>query len=205
MIKIGIVGDIGSGKSYIAKKFGFPVFNADNEVNKIYKYDKKFFKKLKKTLPNYISTFPLKKNEITKSIFANQNNLKKIIRIVHPIVRKKMNNFIIKNKKKKIIILDVPLLLENKINNKNYIIIFIDAKKKNIIKNLKKRKNYNLKVINILKKLQLPLKIKKKKSDYIMKNDFREQSIKKNVRILKNKILKNERNYIRHRNNRSIS
>jgi len=189
MIKIGIVGDIGSGKSYIAKKFGFPVFNADNEVNKIYKYDKKFFKKLKKTLPNYISTFPLKKNEITKSIFANQNNLKKIIRIVHPIVRKKMNNFIIKNKKKKIIILDVPLLLENKINNKNYIIIFIDAKKKNIIKNLKKRKNYNLKIINILKKFQLPLKIKKKKSDYIIKNDFREQSIKKNVRILKNKIL----------------
>jgi len=189
MIKIGIVGDIGSGKSYIAKQFGFPVFNADNEVSKIYKYDKKFFKKLKNTLPNYISTFPLKKNEITKSIFANQNNLKKIIKIVHPIVRKKMNNFIIKNKKKKIIVLDVPLLLENKINNKNYIIIFIDAKKKNIIKNLKKRKNYNLKIINILKKFQLPLKIKKKKSDYIIKNDFREQSIKKNVRIVKNKIL----------------
>ena len=205
MIKIGIVGDIGSGKSYIAKQFGFPVFNADNEVSKIYKYDKKFFKKLKNTLPNYISTFPLKKNEITKSIIPNQNNHKKIIKIVHPKLRKKMNNFIIKNKKKKIIILDVPLLLENKINNKNYIIIFIDAKKKNIIKNLKKRKNYNLKIINILKKLQLPLKIKKRKSDYIIKNNFREQSIKKNVRILKNKILKNERNYIRHRNNRSIS
>ena len=189
MIKIGIVGDIGSGKSYIAKQFGFPVFNADKEVSKIYKYDKKFFKKLKNTLPNYISTFPLKKNEITKSIFANQNNLKKIIKIVHPVVRKKMNNFIIKNKRKKIIILDVPLLLENKINNKNYIIIFIDAKKENIIKNLKKRKNYNLKIINILKKFQLSLKIKKKKSDYIIKNDFREKSIKKNVRILKNKIL----------------
>ena len=81
------------------------------------------------------------------------------------------------------------MLLENKINNKNYIIIFIDAKKENIIKNLKKRKNYNLKIINILKKFQLPLKIKKKKSDYIIKNDFREQSIKKNVRIVKNKIL----------------
>jgi len=189
MIKIGIVGDIGSGKSYIARQFGFPVFNADNEVSKIYKYDKKFFNKLKNTLPNYISTFPLKKNEITKSIFANQNNLKKIIKIVHPIVRKKMNNFIIKNKKKKIIILDIPLLLENKINNKNYIIIFIHAKKENIIKNLRKRKNYNLKIINILKKFQLPLKIKKKKSDYIIKNDFREQSIKKNVRIVKNKIL----------------
>ena len=81
------------------------------------------------------------------------------------------------------------MLLENKINKKNYIIIFIDTKKKNIINNLKKRKNYNLKIINILKKFQLPLKIKKKKSDYIIKNDFREQSIKKNVRVLKNKIL----------------
>ena len=81
------------------------------------------------------------------------------------------------------------MLLENKINKKNYILIFIDAKKKNIINNLKKRKNYNLKIINILKKFQLPLKIKKKKSDYIIKNDFREQSIKKNVRVLKNKIL----------------
>ena len=81
------------------------------------------------------------------------------------------------------------MLLENKINKKNYILIFIDAKKKNIINNLKKRKNYNLKIINILKKFQLPLKIKKKKSDYTIKNDFREQSIKKNVRVLKNKIL----------------
>ena len=81
------------------------------------------------------------------------------------------------------------MLLENKINKKNYILIFIDAKKKNIINYLKKRKNYNLKIINILKKFQLPLKIKKKKADYIIKNDFREKSIKKNVRVLKNKIL----------------
>ena len=162
MIKICIIGDIGSGKSYIARQFGFPIFNADYEVSKIYRYDKKFFNKLKKTLPNYISTFPIKKNEISKSILVNQNNLKKIIKIVHPIVRKRMNNFFIKNKDKKIIILDIPLLLENKLNKKNYIIVFVDAKRKNIIKNLKKRKNYNLKIINILKKFQLPPNVKKK-------------------------------------------
>ena len=40
MITIGILGDIGSGKSYVAKNFGYPVFNADEEVNKIYKKDK---------------------------------------------------------------------------------------------------------------------------------------------------------------------
>ena len=51
MIKIGILGDIGSGKSYVAQNFGYPVFNADSEVAKLYKKDKKIFNKLKKILP----------------------------------------------------------------------------------------------------------------------------------------------------------
>ena len=77
MIRIGILGDIGSGKSYVAKSFGYPVFNADYEVSKIYKKDKKIFKKLKKQLPKYISSFPINKNEITKAILDNKTNLKK--------------------------------------------------------------------------------------------------------------------------------
>ena len=68
MIKIGILGDIGSGKSYIAKKFGYPVFNADLEVSKLYQNDKKVFKKLNKVLPKYIKSFPINKNEISFSI-----------------------------------------------------------------------------------------------------------------------------------------
>ena len=43
MIKIGILGNIGSGKSFVAKSFGYPVFNADEEVSKIYKKEKKSF------------------------------------------------------------------------------------------------------------------------------------------------------------------
>ena len=43
MIRIGILGDIGSGKSYVAKRFGYPVFNADEEVGKLYKKEKKIF------------------------------------------------------------------------------------------------------------------------------------------------------------------
>ena len=61
MIRIGILGDIGSGKSYISKNFGYPVFNADKEVDKLYRKNKKIFIKLKKILPKYISTFPVKK------------------------------------------------------------------------------------------------------------------------------------------------
>ena len=101
MIKIGILGDIGSGKSFVAKSFGYPVFNADNEVAKIYKKNKICFIKLKKLLPKYIKTFPIDKTELTNAILSNKNNIKKITKIVHPLVRKKLNLFLLKNKNKK--------------------------------------------------------------------------------------------------------
>ena len=82
MIRIAIIGDIGSGKSYLSRNFGFPVFNADEEVIKLYKKNKIIFKKLNKSLPKYIKTYPINKNEISKSILANKSNLNKIISIV---------------------------------------------------------------------------------------------------------------------------
>ena len=189
MIKIGILGDIGSGKTFIANQFGYPVFNADIEVSKIYQNNKSCFKILKKNFPNHIFSFPIKKKEISKLILKNKKNLKKINKIVHPIVRVEMNKFINKNKKKKMVILDIPLLLENKIKKKDLILVFVEAKKKQIVKNLKKRKNYNLKIIKILKRYQLTLKYKKKKSNFVIKNNFKVQSIKKNVKFLIKKIL----------------
>ena len=45
MIRIGILGDIGSGKSYVANSFGYPVFNADQEVSNLYKKNRKIFRK----------------------------------------------------------------------------------------------------------------------------------------------------------------
>jgi len=189
MIKIGILGDIGSGKSFVAKQFSCPVFNADNEVKKIYKNDKICFKKLKKILPNFISSFPVKKKELFSAILSKENNLKKIVKVVHPIVKTKMKKFFLNNKNKKIIVLDIPLLLENKLEKKNYILVFVDAKKKDIVRNLVRRKNYNYKVFDRLKKIQLPLEFKKKKSNYIIKNDFKSHRVKKSVNLLKNKIL----------------
>ena len=189
MIKIGILGDIGSGKSYVAKQFGCPVFDADAEVTKIYKKNKICFNRLRNKLPKYISSFPVKKSELGKAIIDNQNNLKKIVKIVHPIVRANMNKFFEKNKNQKMVVLDIPLLIESKINKKNYILVFVDAKKKEIQKRLEKKPNYNEKILNKLKKFQLPLEIKKRKSKFLIKNNFRSSYIRKNVKVLKSKIL----------------
>ena len=191
MIRIAVLGDIGSGKSHVAKQFGYPVFNADVEVAKLYKRSRKCYNKLKKVLPKHIVSFPVKKSEIFKSIIANHHNLKKIIKIVHPEVRFKMNDFIKKNKNEKFVILDILLLIENKINKKNDILIFVNANKKEINKRLKKRPNINLKILEKLKKIQLPRELKKEQSDFIIKNNFRNNSIKKSVKRALEKILQN--------------
>ena len=125
MIRIGILVDIGSGKSYVAKNFGYPVFNADDEVAKLYQQNKRIFIKLKKSLPKYFHTFPINKAEVSKAILANKSNLNKIVKIVHLEVRKKMKLFLSKNKNKRIVILDVPLLLENNLSNKKDVLVFI--------------------------------------------------------------------------------
>ncbi len=189
MIRIGLVGDIGSGKSFLAKKFGYPVFNADHEVAELYKKEKKVFLKLKKVLPKYIFSFPINKKEISKAIMVNEKNLKKIVKIVHIEIRKKMFLFLRKNKSKKIVVLDIPLLLENKLNRKKDIIIFVKSQKLQINRRLKKRKNFNQQLFNKFKKLQLPLDYKYRRSNFIIKNDFRDKSVKKDIKAILKKLL----------------
>ena len=189
MIRIGILGDIGSGKSYVAKNFGYPVFNADYEVSKLYANNKQLYVILNKKLPKYIYSFPINKNQITKAILGNQTNLKKIIDLVHKEIRKKMKFFLKKNKNKKIVVLDIPLLLENKINKKNDILVFVDSKKKDIKERLKKRENFNINLLNKFKKIQLSSKYKKKKSQFIIKNNFKKKNIKIQIKNIIREIL----------------
>ena len=189
MIRIGILGDIGSGKSHVARNFRHPAFNADLEVSKLYKKDRKIFNKLKRVLPEYIYSFPINKNEVSNAILSNKNNLKKIIKIVHLEIKKKLNIFLSKNRNKKIVILDIPLLLENKINKKNDILVFVKSKKSDILKRLKKREGFNQKLLNKFKNIQLPLDYKKKKAQFVVKNDFTKKYVNKTIKKILEDIL----------------
>ncbi len=190
MIRIAVVGKIGSGKSYMASLFKYPIFSADKEVANIYRKNKNFYTELKKKIPKFVTTYPINKKEIIKAILQDKNNLKKITNIIHPIIRKKLSRFINKNKNKKALLIDVPLYLENKLNKKNDIIIYIDAKDRDINRRLKKRPNFNQKLINRFKKIQLKSTLKRKKSDYILKNNFNSNNLKKEIKKLKKKIFK---------------
>ncbi len=189
MIRVAILGDIGSGKTFASKQFGYPIFNADEEVSKIYKKNKLCYLKIKKALPKFILSNYLNKNELTNAILDDFRNLKKISRIIHPLVRKRLNNFLIKNKKRKIVVIDIPLFIENKLNKKNDILVYIEAKKNDIQKKLKKRKNYNKILFNNLRLLQLPSIKKKKMSKFKIFNNFNSNKLKKDIIKIKKKIL----------------
>tara|TARA_B100000242_G_scaffold153566_1_gene109661 strand:- start:261 stop:848 length:588 start_codon:yes stop_codon:yes gene_type:complete len=189
MIKISLVGDIGSGKTHISKLFKAPCFSADFEVKKLYKNNRQCFVKLKKKFPQFIKTFPIKKNELSNTIKSKFSNLKSIGFIVHPFIRKKLRMFLKRNRKKKIVVLDIPLYLENKMYKRDDVIIFLKTSRKKVNLRLKKRKNFNQKLLKILRKSQLTLKQKKNKSNYILVNNYNNTVMKRKVKILKTKIL----------------
>ncbi len=197
MIRIGILGDIGSGKSFVAKHFGYPVFNADYEVSKLYQENISVYRKLKKTLPKFIYEFPINKIQLSKAILANNSNLQKIIKIVHKEIQIKLLSFLKKNRNKKFVILDIPLLLENKINKKKDILVYVESNKTDVIRRLKKRKNFNSRIIKKFKNIQLSLVYKKKNSKFIIKNNFTQKSVKDGIeKILK--VIENERSSSRY-------
>ena len=199
MIRIALVGEIASGKTFAAKCFKYPVFNADKEVKKIYKNNRQCFKKLKKKFPKKIKNFPIKKSEIKKIV--NIKNIKTLSKIVHPFVRIELKKFLKKNKKNKYIVLDIPLLIENKLFKKSDILIGVKKSKKKITKRLKKRGNFNKKLLNILKTQQLDIGKKFKLCNFIIENNSHKNNILKQIQGIKKTL--NDRSSFGYRNNRT--
>ena len=189
MIRVCVLGSIASGKSFISKLFNCPIFNADREVIDIYKKDKNCFTKLNNKFPDYIKSFPVRKTELINAISSNNKSLKLISSIVHPIVRKRMKKFLKEKKNSKMIVLDIPLLLENKLNKKNDVLVFVNAQKKKILARVKKRRYYDKRILKHLKQNQSNLFKKRKLANYVIDNNFAPNIMKQKVNLLKNKIL----------------
>ena len=183
MIRIALVGEIASGKTFVSKCFRLPIFNADQEVKKIYKNNKSCFKKLNIKFPKNIKNYPIKKSQIKQIL--NKSNIKILSKIVHPYVRLNLKKFEKQNRYKKFIILDIPLLIENKLYRKSDILIGVKTSKKIIVNRLKKRGNYNKKILNILSSQQLNIKKKLKLCDFIIENNSHKNNILKQVKIIK--------------------
>jgi len=193
MVRVGILGSVGSGKSFVAnifKELGFNIFSADNEVTNIYKNNNIVNKKISKFFKLKIYKGKINKQELRDSLKKNPNKFRFLNKIIHPIVRKKLVLFLSRFKKKKLVVLDVPLLVENKMFNFVDILILVKTRSRSFLSRIKKRKNLDKQFLNILKKQQANEKIKENYADFIIYNSSKNK-VKLQVKNIIGKILLN--------------
>jgi dephospho-CoA kinase len=193
MVRVGILGSVGSGKSYVANIFreiGFNIFSADNEVANIYKNNKTVNKKISKFFKLKLYKGKINKQELRASLKKNPNKFRFLNKIIHPTVRKKLDFFLTKSKKNKLVVLDVPLLVENKMFNFVDIFILVKTGSSSFLSRIKKRKNLDKEFLNILKKQQISEKVKESYADFIIYNSSKNK-VKLQVKNIIGKILLN--------------
>ena len=189
---IAITGGIGSGKSTFCSKLkekGFKIHSSDEQVAKIYKNPEKKFVTYLRTigLSKSISKKNIDKKIISKIIFENKQIRKKLELYIFKIVRKKRSDFIKQEKQKKtrLIFIDIPLLFENNLEKQFHKVISIIASKRVRLKRLKKTRKMTENQFKNITRSQTSDVIRKKKSDYVIYNN----STLKDYKIKINKLI----------------
>ena len=180
MIKIGITGSLASGKTTASKILSLkkgPLFSADKAVKEL--YQNKNFKLLIRKKFKIKNNYQIKKY-LKKLILGDKKNIIKLEKIIHPLVRKKMKKFTSKNKHKKFLFYEIPLLIESKLMNHFSVIIFIKAKKQLRLKRFLS-KGGNKRLFDLLNNKQLKDTNKIKYSDYVVVNENDLNILKKNL------------------------
>ena len=189
---IAITGGIGSGKSTFCSKLkekGFKIHSSDEQVAKIYQSpEKKFITYLRTiVLSKSISKKNIDKKIISKIIFENKQIRKKLELYIFKIVRKKRSDFIKQEKQKKtrLIFIDIPLLFENNLEKQFNKVISIISPKRVRLKRLKKTRKMTENQFKNITRSQTSDVIRKKKSDYVIYNN----STLKDYKIKINKLI----------------
>ena len=190
MILVGLTGLIGSGKTFALNFFKskkIKTFSADEEVKKILKLNyvkKKIFKKF----PNVFINKKLNKEMLASQGFSRKKKLQILEKIIHPLVNKNKKNFLNKNKKNKIVILEIPIIFEKK-SKKNYdYIILMNINKKIQFQRIKKRKNMTNELFKKILSNQISNK-KKKFADFVINNNGSKVKTRQNLKKTLDKII----------------
>ncbi len=191
MVRVGILGSVGSGKTFVAnifKELSFNIFSADNEVANIYKNNKTVNKKIAKFFKLKLYKGKISKQDLRDSLKRNPKKFKFLNKTIHPIVRKRLAIFLSRFKKNKLVVLDIPLLVENKMLNFVDILVLVKTRSNSFLSRIKKRKNLDKKFLNILKKQQVSQKIKEGYADFIIYNSSKNK-VKLQVKNVIDKII----------------
>jgi len=184
-IKIGITGSIGMGKTTVSlmfKKNGIKVWNADLEVHKLYENGNEGYKNIISIYPQLTNEMEIDRKKVSDLIKKKIIDLKKIEKIIHPLLKKSRSNFIKENEKERIIAFEIPLLYETGANKWLDYIISVYCSKKTQMERLYQRKNFNKDKINYLLSKQISIDHKNKNANFLINTDQKKIDVEKEVR-----------------------
>jgi len=169
MIKIGLTGSIGMGKTTIAKMFadaGIPVFDADAIVHQLYSKGGQAVQQIVKVFPDTIIDNKVDRAALAKHLAKNPADFDILEKIIHPEVAKERKNWITAQQKAKqrIILFDIPLLLEKGGKKDVDIVIVVTAPLGRVLS----REGMNEEKLEQILQRQMPDKLKRKHADYII-------------------------------------
>ncbi|MEE3294887.1 MAG: dephospho-CoA kinase [Pseudomonadota bacterium] len=172
MIKIGLTGSIGMGKTETGKifsEFGFPVYNADNAVHRLYTPGQKGAEKIKEIFPVAINPDgSVNRENLSKEVLGDTEKIKILEGIIHPLVGEDRETFLIENSNSHAVVLDIPLLFETGGEKYVDIIVVVDAPKDIQEKRVLSRPNMTKEKFEKIISEQIPNEQKKEKADYVV-------------------------------------
>jgi len=172
MIKIGLTGSIGMGKTETGKifsKFGFPVYNADNTVHKLYAAGQKGAEKIKEIFPVAINPDgSVNRENLSEEVLGDTEKIKMLENIIHPLVGEDRKTFLLENSDSHAVVLDIPLLFETGGEKFVDIIVVVDAPKDIQEKRVLSRPNMTKEKFQKIVAEQTPNEVKKEKADFVV-------------------------------------
>ena len=193
MLKVGITGGIGSGKSTVSRFFselGVPVYDSDQRAKSLMQHDDSIIIKIKKEFgdDSYLNNV-LNRSHIAEIVFKNELKLKQLNAIVHPVVRTDFNNWLSQNSNARFVIKEAAIMIESGAYKDLDKLIVVNANREQKIKWIKKRDHLLLEDIENRIQNQLSDKMRNQYADFIIENNSSKKELKQQVLSIYNKLV----------------
>ncbi len=182
--KLGITGFIGMGKTTVCSMFSkhkIPVWDADQNVHKIYEYNCAGYTTLTSKYPKLINSSGIDRNQLSKMIKQKEVNISDIEKLIHPLLKLERDKFIEQYSNHSILVFDIPLLYETNPEEWLNSVLKVSCSKKTQLNRLLKRKNMSREKINMLMSRQQKNRRRDKEPQFFINTDKTLSETKKDV------------------------
>ena len=198
MLKVGVTGGIGSGKSTVSRFFsalGVPVYDSDQRAKSLMQHDNSIRSKIKIEFgDNAYHKNKLNRSYLAEIVFKNESKLKQLNAIVHPVVKTDFINWLSQNSNAKLIIKEAAIMIESGAYKDLDKLIVVNASMNQKIKWIKQRDQLSLEDIENRIQNQLSDEIRNQYADFIIENNSGKRELKQQVLSVYNKLIDQPKN-----------